>query len=168
MATYFKNPQTGYVEKATGLFTGLWIVLFGTIYFAYKGVWGLAVARFIATLTLVAIGLTVGMGAVMSAIAGEYAAVPSSMIGFWLVSFVTEILFVIFGYSGIRRHYHHKGWVQRNPRGEFPSYYPTGIPEDPMASPPISLRGYVAGWPLYCGLLLAFIVGIVVFAVYTR
>lgn len=120
MATYFKNSQTGYVEKATGLFTGLWIVLFGTIYFAYRGVWGLAVARFITTLTLLAISFSVGMGAVLSTMAAGdnpevYMGASATIVALWLVSFATEILFVIVGYSGIRRHYHHKGWVHQNP-----------------------------------------------------
>ena len=34
----FKNPSNGYQEKVTG-FAFLWALMFGVLYFAYKGVW---------------------------------------------------------------------------------------------------------------------------------
>jgi len=34
----FKNPSNGYQEKVTG-FSFLWALIFGVLYFAYKGVW---------------------------------------------------------------------------------------------------------------------------------
>lgn len=38
----FKNPTNGYVEEVSS--PGLWVLLFGFIYFAVKGVWTHAVA----------------------------------------------------------------------------------------------------------------------------
>ena len=34
----FKNPSNGYVEEVSAV-AWLWVLLFGTIYFAVKGVW---------------------------------------------------------------------------------------------------------------------------------
>lgn len=34
----FKNPSNGYVEEVTDI-AWLWVLLFGTFYFAVKGVW---------------------------------------------------------------------------------------------------------------------------------
>ncbi len=42
----FRNPSNGYVEKVSG-FAWFWVLLFGCIYFAVKGVWTHAVAGFI-------------------------------------------------------------------------------------------------------------------------
>ena len=41
----FKNPQNDYVEGVS--LAWLWVLLFGTIYFAVKGVWGHALVSFI-------------------------------------------------------------------------------------------------------------------------
>lgn len=34
----FKNPSNGYIEEVSSM-AWLWVLLFGTIYFAVKGVW---------------------------------------------------------------------------------------------------------------------------------
>lgn len=44
----FKNPTNDYVEEAS--FCGLWCLLFGCLYFAYKGMWGHAVINLILAL----------------------------------------------------------------------------------------------------------------------
>ena len=36
--THFKNPENGYMESIPAL-SGLWVLLFGPFFFAYKGVW---------------------------------------------------------------------------------------------------------------------------------
>lgn len=46
MASYFKNPTNGYVEKGTTGWSWLWALLFGPFYFVYKGVWGHALINF--------------------------------------------------------------------------------------------------------------------------
>lgn len=35
----FRNPQNGYVESAGGAFSWLWVLIFGPLYWAVKGVW---------------------------------------------------------------------------------------------------------------------------------
>ena len=42
---HFKNPANGYIESSSVPF--LWFLLFGSLYFAVKGVWGHAVVSFI-------------------------------------------------------------------------------------------------------------------------
>ena len=41
----FKNPLNGYVEEVSSVW--LWVLLFGTIYFAVKGVWTHALVSFV-------------------------------------------------------------------------------------------------------------------------
>jgi hypothetical protein len=43
----FKHPANGYRENATGALSWLWCLLFGSVYFAYKGVWRHAVLSFL-------------------------------------------------------------------------------------------------------------------------
>lgn len=38
MGKHFKNPNNDYVEEVSGL-SWLWVLLFGTLYFAVKGIW---------------------------------------------------------------------------------------------------------------------------------
>ena len=46
MAMRFRNPANGYVEEVSGV-AWLWVLLFGCIYFAVKGVWTHAIAGFL-------------------------------------------------------------------------------------------------------------------------
>lgn len=40
----FEHPDNGHVEKGYGLLSWLWVLLFGPIYWAVKGVWRHVVA----------------------------------------------------------------------------------------------------------------------------
>lgn len=42
----FKNPSNGYIEEVSSM-SWLWVLLFGTIYFAVKGVWTHALVSFV-------------------------------------------------------------------------------------------------------------------------
>lgn len=55
MGARFRNPSNGYEEEVSGL-AWLWVLLFGCIYFAVKGVWPHAVAGFL--LAFVMFGLS--------------------------------------------------------------------------------------------------------------
>ncbi len=50
----FKNPINGYVEEASSPW--LWVLLFGTIYFAVKGVWTHAIVSL--TLAFLTVGFS--------------------------------------------------------------------------------------------------------------
>jgi hypothetical protein len=41
---YFENPANGYVEKVSGPFTWLLVLVLGPIYLLYKGLWPHALA----------------------------------------------------------------------------------------------------------------------------
>lgn len=51
----FKNPKNNYTEKVSGIFSWLWVLLFGPIYWAVKGVWRHAVVHLI--LAIVTVGI---------------------------------------------------------------------------------------------------------------
>ena len=50
----FKNPSNDHIEKISS--PGLWTFLFGSFYFAFKGVWSHALISFI--LALVTVGIS--------------------------------------------------------------------------------------------------------------
>ena len=54
----FKNKANGHTEQISGL-TWLWALLFGSIYFAVKGVWKHAVVSFILALCTMGISLLI-------------------------------------------------------------------------------------------------------------
>ena len=46
----FKNPANGYTEKGYGALTWLWVLLFGPLYWAVKGVWSHFIAHILLSL----------------------------------------------------------------------------------------------------------------------
>ncbi len=76
---YFRNPHNGYVEKGTGWFTWLWAFLFGSIYFAYKGVWTLAAVRLLTTVALFMLWVVLGLGSVFTMTAAAFAVAGSDL-----------------------------------------------------------------------------------------
>lgn len=51
----FRNPSNGYEEDANGALSWLWVLLFGSFYFMFKGIWKHAIISLIAAI------LTVGL-----------------------------------------------------------------------------------------------------------
>ena len=43
----YRNPSNGHVEKAASLLSWLWVLLFGPLYWAVRGVWRHFAAHFI-------------------------------------------------------------------------------------------------------------------------
>ena len=45
--TYFRHPTNGYIERGATRWAWLWTLLFGPLYFVYKGLWGHAIVCFL-------------------------------------------------------------------------------------------------------------------------
>lgn len=53
----FENKQNGYIEDAN--YPWLWCLLFGWMYFGYKGAWGIALLWFVTVLGSFGIGMLI-------------------------------------------------------------------------------------------------------------
>ncbi|WP_138110425.1 DUF2628 domain-containing protein [Burkholderia humptydooensis] len=54
MTRIFENPSNGYREVINPMTSGLCAIIFGPLYFAIKGVWGLAITEFLISVALIA------------------------------------------------------------------------------------------------------------------
>lgn len=116
----FRNTHNGYEEGASVPF--LWTLLFGALYFIYKGIWRHAIffiqwnailmtlALFIAGGAAIATQMALRAGATGVADRPESA---GATVAITLVAFVLPFLIYPFFAGGIvRRHYLRNGWEQ--------------------------------------------------------
>ena len=94
---YFKNPQNGYVEKVSSWLSWLGFVLFGPIYFIYKGVWRDVLISFLL------LGLAWGLSIMLMIAEMQYWYIPVAIV---------YLMGAISIYPSTNRRYRMMGWVR--------------------------------------------------------
>lgn len=97
MMAYFKNPQNGYVEKVSSWLSWLGFVLFGPIYFIYKGVWRDVLISFLL------LGLAWGLSIMLMIAEMQYWYIPVAIV---------YLMGAISIYPSTNRRYRMMGWVR--------------------------------------------------------
>ena len=87
----FKNPTNNHTESAYSPLSWLWVLLFGPIYWAVRGVWRHAVVHFF-------VGL---LGIMLS---------PLTLFISAGVSLIVHILYAAFCFPILNKHYMRMGW----------------------------------------------------------
>ncbi|WP_429574878.1 DUF2628 domain-containing protein [Paraburkholderia sp. UCT70] len=89
----FEHPSNGHIEVVTGT-SVIWAMLFGPLYFAYKGAWSWAAIEFLAS-----VGLSVGGG----------------ILGFAL-AMTFQFVVALCARGIVTRSYQSRGWLDANRR----------------------------------------------------
>ena len=111
--SYFKNPGNGHVEQVTNNASWLWFVLFGPLYFLYKGAWRAVLISLIGLPCLVTLGFYLGVMIGLTTYPGSGLAVAFGILIPLLVLLMCSTLVK----PEIERVFRMKGWTEVDSEG---------------------------------------------------
>lgn len=115
MQKSFRNPLNSHTETISGL-SWLWILLFGPIYLAVKGLWG----------HLAVWVLSIGIAGVLTTIAVPLGLIVMPLVGVGYAIAISDIL---------ANAYLRKGWIELDPESAVPSQSLSPSPQEERLCP---------------------------------
>ncbi len=111
---YFKNPENGHIEQVTDNSSKLGFILFGPLYYLYKGAWRTALIFFIAYPCIIAFGGFIGatIGTEIDPDSVGYGVIPIILAPVGLLCLVSLSV-----EPEIERVYQMKGWTKVDSKG---------------------------------------------------